>query len=123
MEIALFNNIKTNKMYKTQEITRKYLAVNNSYQGESIEIKIQRLVKNKEPLDGTVPLTYTEKKDGVLPEYNIRTDKWEVATEAMDKAVRSKTAQGEAKIKAAEEAKAAEQSKAAEQAKGDEKSA
>ncbi|AXH74947.1 MAG: hypothetical protein [Microviridae sp.] len=91
-------------MYKQNKINKTCLRVNESYEGESIELKVQRLVSNKEPIDGTVPLTYTEKKDGVLPEYNIKTDKWEVATEAMDKAVRSKKAQGEAKIKAAEEA-------------------
>ena len=35
--------------------------------------------------DGVFPTIYTEKKDGVLPEYDIRTDRFEVAIEAMDK--------------------------------------
>lgn len=65
------------------------MKVNESYEGECIEHKIQRLVKNKEPLEGSVPLTYTERKDGVLPQYDIRTDRWEIATEAMDKVAKS----------------------------------
>lgn len=35
--------------------------------------------------DGVFPTIYTEKKDGVLPEYDIRTDRFEVALDAMDK--------------------------------------
>lgn len=68
------------------------MRVNESYEGESIEYKIQRLVKNKEPLDGSVPLTYTERKDGVKPELNIRTDRWEIAADAMDKVSKSNIA-------------------------------
>lgn len=79
--------------YRKNKISKTYLAVNQSYEGESLEYKIQRLVKNKEPLDGSVPLTYTERKDGVRPEMNIRTDRWEIAAAAMDKAHKSKIAQ------------------------------
>ena len=35
--------------------------------------------------DGVFPTIYTEKKDGVLPEYDIRTDRFEVAIDAIDK--------------------------------------
>lgn len=79
--------------YRTNKINKGFLKVNDSYEGESIEIKVQRLVKNKEPLDGSVPLTYTERKDGVKPEHNIRTDRWEIAAEAMNVATRSRRAQ------------------------------
>ena len=30
------------------------------------------------------PIIYTERKDGVIPAYNIRTDKWDIALTAMD---------------------------------------
>ena len=35
--------------------------------------------------DGVFPTIYTEKKDGVQPEYDIRTDRFEVAIDAIDK--------------------------------------
>ena len=31
------------------------------------------------------PLIYTPKEDGVRPEYDIRTDKWQIAINAMDR--------------------------------------
>lgn len=58
---------------------------NDSYEGERIESKIERIVNNNEPIKDGAPLIYTERKDGVLPETNIRTDRWEIAINAMDK--------------------------------------
>lgn len=55
------------------------------YVGESIEEKVRRIVNNNEPIEDTAPLIYTERKDGVRPEFNIRTDKWDIALEAMMK--------------------------------------
>lgn len=63
-----------------------------SYQGETIEAKVQRVVINKEPIEDGAPIIYTEKKDGVLPQYNIRTDKWEIAQSAMDLAQQQRIA-------------------------------
>ena len=54
------------------------------YDGESIETKIERVVQNKEPIEDGAEIIYTEKKLGVQPQYDIRTDKWEVAQEAMN---------------------------------------
>lgn len=59
------------------------------YQGERIETKIARMVEDKEPISDTAPIMYTERKDGVLPDYDIRTDKWEFAVEGMDKVHRA----------------------------------
>lgn len=67
-------------------------------EGEPIEIKVQRLMKNKEPITDSSPLIYTDRKDGVLAGYNIRTDRWEVAAEAMDKIQRSNQAKRDAKM-------------------------
>lgn len=75
------------------------IRVNNSYEGSSIERKVERLVNNKEPIPGDVPLTYTEKRDGVRAEMDIRTDRWEIAADAMDKGYRSDIAKREAKMK------------------------
>lgn len=76
-------------MYKPNPTRNTGLTVNYSYEAEPLERKIERLMTNKEPLVGDIPLTYTERKDGVKPEHNIRTDRWEIAAEAMDKAHRS----------------------------------
>lgn len=66
--------------------------VSNFYEGESIEAKVTRIVLNKEPIKDGAPLIYTDRKDGVLPGYDIRTDRFEVAVEAMDKITKSKIA-------------------------------
>lgn len=63
-----------------------------SYEGETIEAKVRRVVENKEPITDGAPIVYTERKDGVLPQFNIRTDKWEIAIEAMDKVQASRIA-------------------------------
>lgn len=67
-----------------------------SYEGEPLEQKISRIVENKEPITDGAPMIYTEKKDGVLPQYNIRVDKWDLALDAMDRVNREKIAKGQA---------------------------
>lgn len=63
-----------------------------TYEGESIETKVRRVVENKEPITDGAPIVFTEKKDGVLPQFNIRTDKWDIALDAMDKVQASRIA-------------------------------
>lgn len=53
-------------------------------EGERIERKVARIVENNEPITDGAPIIYTKKEDGVLPAYDIRTDRWEIAQEAMD---------------------------------------
>lgn len=79
-------------MYKGIRATAGTLKVNKCYTGETIEAKVRRMTNNKEPIKDTGPLNYTERKDGVLPEYDIRTDRMEFALEAMDKASKSEIA-------------------------------
>ena len=58
---------------------------NYEYQlGESIEIKVKRITENNEPITDGAPIIYTNREDGGLPAYNIRTDRWEIAQQAMD---------------------------------------
>ena len=74
-------------MYKFKKPLQTSLKVNNSQEGERLEIKIMKATEQKTPIgDGnTVPLIYTERKDGVLPAYDIRADKFDLALDAMDK--------------------------------------
>lgn len=58
---------------------------NYEYQeGESIENKVRRITENNEPITDGAPIIYTNRDDGVLPAYNIRTDRWEIAQAAME---------------------------------------
>ena len=68
------------------------LIVNNSLLGESIENKVCRIVNNGEPISDGAPLIYTERKDGVKEEYNIRTDRFDIALNAMDYVTKSNRA-------------------------------
>ena len=61
-------------------------------EGETIEDKIMRIMNNKEPIKDGAPAIYTERKDGIIAAYNIRTDRFEVATDAMDKVNKSRIA-------------------------------
>lgn len=65
------------------------LDVNNSVEGETMEMKMRRILNNKEPITDGAPMIYTERKDGVLAGYNIRTDRFEVAAELTEKNAKS----------------------------------
>lgn len=54
-------------------------------EGENILTKVRRILDENEPLTDGAPLIYTPKEDGVKPQYDIRTDKWQIAIQAMDK--------------------------------------
>lgn len=58
-----------------------------TYQAEPREVKLRKIINGESSNmeDGVFPTIYTEKKDGVLPEYDIRTDRFEVAIDAIDK--------------------------------------
>lgn len=60
---------------------------NLTYQAEPREVKLRKIINGEanNMEDGVFPTIYTEKKDGVLPEYDIRTDRFEVAIDAVDK--------------------------------------
>lgn len=57
------------------------------YQAEPREVKLRKIISGESSNmeDGVFPTIYTEKKDGVQPEFDIRTDRFEVAIEAIDK--------------------------------------
>lgn len=68
-------------------------------EGERIELKVARITLNGEPIEEGAPPIYTERKDGVLPQYDIRTDRWEVALDAMDTVAKSNLAKREQRLK------------------------
>lgn len=60
---------------------------NLTYQAEPREVKLRKIIngESNDMEDGVFPTIYTEKKDGVQPEFDIRTDRFEVAIDAIDK--------------------------------------
>ena len=80
-------------MYTTNNPDTTTIICNECYKGESIEEKVRRITENKEPITDSSPLNYTNRKDGVNADYNIRTDRWDVAIDAMDKVNKAKIAQ------------------------------
>jgi len=89
-------------MYKPIKPATTPINRNTSYKGETIEKKIQRIVNNKEPIKDGAPLTYTDRKNGVIPEYDIRTDRFEQAVEMADKITAMKLAERDKRAVAGE---------------------
>lgn len=60
---------------------------NLTYQAEPREVKLRKIIngESNDIEDGVFPTIYTEKKNGVQPEFDIRTDRFEVAIDAIDK--------------------------------------
>ena len=77
------------KAYRKNKATKTTIRRNESVIGETIEQKIERIVNNKEPITDGAPIIYTERKDGVQAGYDIRTDRFEVAIDAMDKVTKT----------------------------------
>lgn len=71
---------------------KSQLKINKSVEGETIEQKCERIESNKEPITDGAPIIYTERSSGVAPEYNIRTDRFEIALDAMDTVSKAETA-------------------------------
>jgi len=79
-------------MYKIPKMQQSKIKSVEVFEGEPLEWKIKRMLTNNEPIGDSAPILYTERAQGVLPDYNIRTDRWEHAATAMDYITRSKIA-------------------------------
>ncbi len=79
--------------YKKRTYGRSTMLINNSFEGETLEQKVQRMMSNKEPIGTDKDAIFTERKQGILPAYNIKTDKWEIAVEAMNSIASGKVEQ------------------------------
>ena len=58
------------------------ITVNKTVEGEMLEDMIKRAVTEMTPIEENAPIIYTPRKDGVKAEYNIRTDRMDIALEA-----------------------------------------
>jgi hypothetical protein len=82
--------MRVNKLYEESNIE-----INDSVEGETIEEKIRRILDSKEPISEGADVIYTERKDGVNPAYDVRTDRFELAVDAMDKVHKDRLAKRE----------------------------
>lgn len=94
-------------MYKIKQPTKTSIKQQVTTEGEFIEEKMRRIMNNKEPIKDGAPLMYGEREKGVIPGSNIRTDRWEVAIDAMDKVAKAEVAKrkGDKKADIGEKAK------------------
>lgn len=88
--------------YRTHIMTKTEMKGVEYYIGETIEEKVERIMSNKEPIRDGAPLQYTERKDGVNPDHDIRTDRWEHAIDATDAMTKSRLAKRESRGKIVE---------------------
>lgn len=63
---------------------------------QSIEEQVRQSVESKEPIAATKNVIFTAKREGVLPQYNPRTDKQVIAVEQFDRATQNLIMQGSA---------------------------
>lgn len=82
--------------YKARKYVKSTIKSIERLEGEPIEHKVERILNQGETIKDGAPVIFTEKKEGVISAYNIRTDRWEIATDAMDAVHRSKTASRDA---------------------------
>lgn len=83
-------------MGKPRIITKSFTQFGvESYEGQSIEDRCKKLVETGEPIKDTSPLIYTPKEKGVMLQYDVRADKWEIAQNAMDRVNKERIAKGQ----------------------------
>lgn len=85
------------KSYKRPHIKKSLFKINTTVEGVRIEDAIARMLTNKEPLPADAPLRYSERKDGVIPGADPRTDKMEYAIYIADKANKTHAAKRQAR--------------------------
>ena len=80
-------------MYKYNVTKPTKLRINQSVEGETIEMKVRRIVDNKEPITDGAPLIYGPKGE-IMAGHDIRTDRFEIAVDATDAISKATIAKG-----------------------------
>lgn len=68
------------------------IRINNSYEGKPLEWELKKMMTEKVPIQATSPEIFTEREKGVMPQYDIRTDRWEIAERSMEIVEQARTA-------------------------------
>lgn len=85
--------------YKIDHTSKGTLTGQKPMNGEMLEAKVERVMNSKEGIKDGAPIIYTARKDGLQPQYDIRTDRWEIAIDGMDKVAKSYKARREERAK------------------------
>lgn len=80
-------------MRVTIKLNLKNKAAQPTEFGETLELQIKRMKETNQPIEGGAPTIFTARKDGVIPEYDIRSDKWDRALENMEQVSRNRQEQ------------------------------
>ena len=89
-------------MYRQNTPARTTLKVNKTYKGETIEARLRRATTMGQPITSNVtsPPIYTAREEGVRPEHDIRTDRFELGVEGTDKIANQKRMKNQEKADA-----------------------
>lgn len=88
-------------MYKIPKFQNSRIKGDKRVTGETMEQRVERIMSNREPILDSAPRIYTDRKDGVRPEFDIRTDKWEILADnrhAFATAIEAKKAEADTPI-------------------------
>jgi len=66
-------------MYKLKQPVVTQLDINDTVEGETIELKMERLINNQDEITDLKQPIYTRPEDGVIASFNIRHDHWDDA--------------------------------------------
>lgn len=91
-------------MRKTTVTRTRLLKINNSYEAKSLEQQLRAVMAGEKIETSGKALIYTERKEGVRPETNIKSDRFELAQEAIDYVNKTNIAKRDAFAKAEGEA-------------------
>lgn len=75
-------------MHKPNKREKTSLRVSKIQEGETMEHKMQRMMQQGADVNDVTELIFTERKEGVIPETDVRNEAWDVAVEATDAASR-----------------------------------
>lgn len=84
--------------YRQNQIGKSQMTSVKTVEGQTMETMVARFMNNQTDIERNQPLIYTERREGVLAGYDIRTDRFEIALEAMDKSSKSMSAKRESKL-------------------------
>jgi hypothetical protein len=85
-------------MYNNAISSNGTLHVNQSQTGQTIESQIINAQTKGEKLEGNSVLQYSERREGVKPQFDIRTDRFDVALDGFTKIEKSQYAKRQAKL-------------------------
>lgn len=86
------------------------IQLENTYEAEGLEVKLRKMLENKEPIPEDWVTIYTEKSKGVEPQFNPRTDRWDIAMQTVGKIRYAENAEQTKRLEAMKEKSTAEES-------------